>query len=121
MRRERETSRRELASLGNALTLAELALAERGQPRHSPADLMAWLLRVARLYPAALADSTLLQLCDVISGDFVEDEDKVALVRMSWAAIVQAEYKHRGLALVEGGGVSARFSVDNRDTRISRI
>ncbi|MBP2295923.1 hypothetical protein [Azospirillum rugosum] len=99
MRRGRETSRRELANLGNALTLAERG---RGQPRHSPADLMAWLLRVARLYPAALADSTLLQLCDVISGDFVEDEDKVALIRMSWAAIVQAEYKHRGLMLVEG-------------------
>lgn len=97
MRGERETSRRELASLGNALTLAE-----RGQPRHSPADLMAWLLRVARLHPAALADSTLLQLCDVVSGNFVEDEDKVALIRMSWAAIVQAEHKHHGLALIEG-------------------
>lgn len=114
---KREASRRELASLGNALTLAE-----RGRPRHSPADLMAWLLRVARLYPAALADSTLLQLCDVVSGGFVEDEDKVALVRMSWAAIVQAEHKHRGLTLVEGGaGVSARSLADNRGTRMSRI
>lgn len=99
-----ETSMRELAGLGNALSLAE-----RGLARHSPADLMAWLLRVARLHPAALADSMLLQLCDVVSGTFADDAEKIALIRMSWAAIVQAQYKSQGLALVDGGGaVSAR-------------
>ena len=113
-----EAPRRELANLGNALTMAERG---HGRSRLSPADLMAWLLRVARLHPAALAEGTLFQLCDAIAGDLVEDADKIALVRMSWAAIVRSEFKQRGLTTVEGGGVGARSLAGNKDTRISRI
>lgn len=99
-----EKARRELANLGNALTLAE-----RGLPRHSPTDLAAWLLRVAGLHPMAVDDAMLLHVCDVVSGTVADDAEKLALVRMSWAAIVQAQFKQHGLTSVEGqGAVRAR-------------
>jgi hypothetical protein len=104
-----EKARRELANLGNALTLAE-----RGLPRHSPTDLTAWLLRVAGLHPTAVDDAMLLHVCDVVSGTAATDKDaddaeKLALVRMSWAAIVRAQFKKHGLTTVDGqGAVRAR-------------
>lgn len=98
-----ETARRELTNLGNALTLAE-----RGLPRHSPTDLTAWLLRIAGLHPMAVDDAMLLHVCDVVAGA-ADDAEKIALVRMSWAAIVQAQFKQHGLTAVDGqGAVRAR-------------
>lgn len=90
-----EAARRELAALGEALTQAE-----RGAPRHSPAELMVWLLHTAALHPAAVADALLLQLCDVVSATGTNAATKVAIVRMGWAAIVQAEHKRDGLILL---------------------
>ncbi len=97
-------ARRELTNLGNALTLAE-----RGLPRHSPADLTAWLLRIAGQHPTAVDDAMLLHVCDVVSGAVADDAEKIALVRMTWAAVVQAQFKRHGLTAVNGqGAVRAR-------------
>ncbi|WP_448205137.1 hypothetical protein [Azospirillum sp. sgz302134] len=94
-----DKARGELANLGNALTLAE-----RGLPRHSIIDLIAWLLHAANLHPGAVSDSLLLEVCDVVCGTIAEDSEKIALIRMGWAAIVQAQYKRHGLVLVNGDG-----------------
>ena len=94
-----DMARRELTNLGNALTLAE-----RGLPRHSPTDLTAWLLRIAGLHPMAVDDAMMLHVCDVVSGTVADDDEKIALLRMSWAAIVQAQFKQHGLTAVDGQG-----------------
>jgi len=99
-----DTARRELVGLGDALTQAE-----RGMPRHTPVELMTWLLRVAALHPAAVAEAMLLQVSDLITGAVTDNAEKVAVIRMGWAAIVQAQYKRRGLVAVDGqGAVRAR-------------
>ncbi len=99
-----DAARRELAALGDALSRAE-----RGMPRHTPVELMTWLLRAAALHPAAVAEAMLLQVSDLVSGTVTGNAAKIAVIRMGWAAIVQAQYKRRGLTVVDGqGAVRAR-------------
>lgn len=94
-----DSARRELVGLGDALTQAE-----RGMPRHTPVELMTWLLRVAALHPAAVADAMLMQVSDLVCETAASSADKIAVIRMGWAAIVQAQYKHQGLIAVDGDG-----------------
>ncbi len=94
-----ETARRELANLGNALTLAE-----RGLPRHTPAELMAWLVHALALYPGSIGDTLLFEICGTASNARAKDADKIALIRKGWAAVVRAQFRLRGLTVVGGGG-----------------
>lgn len=99
-----DAARRELVALGDALTHAE-----RGMPRNTPVELMTWLLRVAALHPTAVADAMLLQVSDLVAGSVTGNAEKIAVIRMGWAAIVQAQYKRQGLVAVDGqGAIRAR-------------
>lgn len=90
-----ETARQELASFGDALLLAE-----RGAPRQPVAALLARLMRVAALHPRAIDPNFLLQIEDLVSGELIGERFKVNVLRMGWAAIVQAEFKTSGLRAV---------------------
>lgn len=100
-----ETARRELASLGDALLLAE-----RGTARQPIASLLSRLMRVAAQYPRALDTNFLLQIEDLVSGDLIGERFKVNVLRMGWAAIVQAEFKAAGLHLVGAAEPVARHA-----------
>ncbi|WP_148219264.1 hypothetical protein [Azospirillum sp. B510] len=88
--------RRELAALNDALTLAE-----RGLGVQTTEALMARLLRVAALFPRSVDDALMRQVTDLVTGDDISDGVKLTLIRMGWASIVQAQYKLRGLRMVE--------------------
>ncbi|MDQ2101640.1 hypothetical protein [Azospirillum isscasi] len=94
-----ETVRRELANLGNALTLAE-----RGLPRHTPAELMAWLVHALALCPGCIGDALLFEICGTATDARATDADKIALIRKGWAVVVRAQFRLRGLSVVGGGG-----------------
>ncbi|WP_238474688.1 hypothetical protein [Azospirillum cavernae] len=88
-----ESGRRELAGLGDALTMAERGL----DGQQSPAALMARLLRVARLYPKAVDETLMWQITDLVAGRDIADSFKLVVIRMGWASILQAEFKAHGL------------------------
>lgn len=91
-----ETARRELASLGDALLQAE-----RGVGHQTPAGLLARLLRTASLHPAAIDGNLLMQIEDLVTGELIGEGFKVTVLRMGWAAIVQARFKAEGLRPVD--------------------
>ncbi|AWJ83948.1 hypothetical protein FBZ82_105309 [Azospirillum brasilense] len=93
------TARRELANLGNALTLAE-----RGLPRHTPAELMAWLVHALALCPGSIGDALLFEICGTATDAKASDAVKIAQIRKGWAAVVRAQFRLRGLTVVGGGG-----------------
>nr|WP_282188986.1 hypothetical protein [Azospirillum sp. SYSU D00513] len=97
-------ARRELAGLGQALTEAERGWG----PRPPAVALMARLLRSAVLRPDAMGVAVLLHVADIVADGDVGYEDKVAVIRMGWAALVQAARRAEGLALVAAGGARAR-------------
>ncbi len=90
-----DMARRELAALGDALSQAE-----NGRGRHSPAALMARLLRVAALHPKAVDDTLMWQVTDLVAGRDIADGFKLVVIRMGWASVVQAEFRASGLTLV---------------------
>lgn len=94
-----ETARRELANLGNALTLAE-----RGLPRHTSAELMAWLVHALALCPGSIGDALLFEICGTATDARAADAHKIAQIRKGWAAVVRAQFRLRGLTVVGGGG-----------------
>lgn len=93
------TARRELANLGNALTLAE-----RGLPRHTPAELMAWLVHALALCPGSIGDALLFEICGTATDTGAPDNVKIVQIRKGWAAVVRAQFRLRGLIVVAGEG-----------------
>ncbi|AWK86019.1 hypothetical protein [Azospirillum thermophilum] len=87
-----DLARRELAALGDALFQAE-----RRVGHHSPSGLMARLERVAALHPYALHDALLAQAGELVASPAVGRACKIAVIRMGWAAIVQAAFRTHGL------------------------
>ena len=54
------------------------------------------------LHPESVGPGILFQVADLVAEGEAPYADKLAAIRMGWAAIVQAVRKHHGMAVVGG-------------------